>query len=185
MVSLIYQISSKRISVKGGVYSYEAHEVKISTLLSLHRSLVSFAARMQLLSSLTMIPAVLHTHVRTHRTPSDPAYLYVTFIYTLGKKEEKGCCHFWNPGLGLMVSLKPRDPTPTFTRSYRPTAHGLLRCCRCFLFVADAFSSQGSGWRTNSFPVPSFAFSARPSHDKPLAPFPGKQGGCTCQRPPI
>ena len=34
-------------------------------------------------SSAASTAAGLHTHVRTHRTSSDPAYLYVTFICTL------------------------------------------------------------------------------------------------------
>jgi hypothetical protein len=64
-------------------------------------------------SSAALTAAGLHTHVRTHRTSSDPAYLYVTFICTL-REEEEGCRYFRNPSLkrtfGLTVSLKTVTP---------------------------------------------------------------------------
>ena len=41
-------------------------------------------------SSGALTVAGLHTHVRTHRTSSDSAYLYVKFICTF--REEEGCC---------------------------------------------------------------------------------------------
>jgi len=61
-------------------------------------------------SSAALTSAGLHTHVRTHRTSSGPAYLH-TYVYLYMREEEGGCCYFWNPGLkrtfGITVSLKP------------------------------------------------------------------------------
>jgi hypothetical protein len=52
-------------------------------------------------SSAVLTAAGLHTlstHVRTHRTSSDPAYLH-TYVYLYMKREEEECCYFRNPGL--------------------------------------------------------------------------------------
>jgi hypothetical protein len=49
-------------------------------------------------SSAALTAAGLHTHVRTHRTSSDPAYLH-TYVYLYMKREEEECCYFRNPGL--------------------------------------------------------------------------------------
>jgi hypothetical protein len=49
-------------------------------------------------SSAALTAAGLHTHVRTHRTSSDPAYLH-TYVYLCMKREEEECCYFRNPGL--------------------------------------------------------------------------------------
>jgi hypothetical protein len=51
-------------------------------------------------SSAALRAAGLHTHVRTHRTSSDPAYLH-TYVYLYMKRvrEEEECCYFRNPGL--------------------------------------------------------------------------------------
>jgi hypothetical protein len=49
-------------------------------------------------SSAAFTAAGLHTHVRTHRTSSDPAYLH-TYVYLYMKREEEECCYFRTPGL--------------------------------------------------------------------------------------
>ena len=51
-------------------------------------------------SSTALRAAGLHTHVRTHRTSSDPADLH-TYVYLYMKREEEECCsgYFRNPGL--------------------------------------------------------------------------------------
>jgi hypothetical protein len=49
-------------------------------------------------SSAALTAAGLHTHVRTHRTSSDPAYLH-TYVYLYMKREEEECCYFRTPGL--------------------------------------------------------------------------------------
>ena len=59
----------------------------------------------------------LHTHVRTHRTSSDPAYLqrYV-YLYIQRKKKDVAIS-----GIGLKFGYngftENRDPTPTLNRS--------------------------------------------------------------------
>jgi hypothetical protein len=67
-------------------------------------------------SSAALTAAGLHTHVRSHRTSSDPAYLH-TYVYLYMKREEEECCYFRNPGLKrknfrVTVSLKPRPRNP-------------------------------------------------------------------------
>ena len=80
-----------------------------------------------------------HTHVRTHRTSSDPAYLH-TYVYLYMKREEEECYMLLFPESGpkknfrVTASLKTtpesgskkdfrvtaslkRDPTPTLNRS--------------------------------------------------------------------
>ena len=63
-------------------------------------------------SSAALRAAGLHTHVRTHRTSSDPAYLH-TYVYLYMREEERGCGYFWSSGLkrtlgnGFTVSPKP------------------------------------------------------------------------------
>ena len=49
-------------------------------------------------SSAALRAAGLHTHVRTHRTSSDPAYLH-TYVHLYMKREEEGCCYFRTSGL--------------------------------------------------------------------------------------
>ncbi len=49
-------------------------------------------------SSAALTAAALHTHVRTHRTSSDPAYLH-TYVYLYMNTEEEEYCYFRNPGL--------------------------------------------------------------------------------------
>jgi hypothetical protein len=49
-------------------------------------------------TSAALMAAVKHTHVRTHRTSSDPIYLH-TYVYLYMKGEEEECCYFRNPGL--------------------------------------------------------------------------------------
>ena len=45
-------------------------------------------------SSAALRAAGLHTHVRTHRTSSDPAYLH-TYVYLyMNREEEEGCFYF-------------------------------------------------------------------------------------------
>jgi hypothetical protein len=40
----------------------------------------------------------LHTHVRIHRTSSDPAY-FERKVYLYMREGKEGCCYFRNPGL--------------------------------------------------------------------------------------
>jgi hypothetical protein len=49
-------------------------------------------------SSAALTAAGLHTHVRTHQTSSDSAYLH-TYVYLYMKREEEECCYFRTPGL--------------------------------------------------------------------------------------
>jgi hypothetical protein len=73
-----------------------------------HRSLLRACS-----SSAAFRAAGLHTHVRTHRTSSDPAYLH-TYVYWYMKGEEGECCYFWNPDLKknfrVTASLKTATP---------------------------------------------------------------------------
>jgi len=55
-------------------------------------------------SSAALTAAGLHTHVRTHRTSSDPAYLH-TYVYLYMKREEEECCYFQTPGLKRVTVL--------------------------------------------------------------------------------
>jgi hypothetical protein len=55
-------------------------------------------------SSAALTAAGLHTHVRTHRTSSDPAYLH-TYVHLYMREGKEGCCYFRNPGLKRTFGL--------------------------------------------------------------------------------
>ena len=88
-------------------------------------------------SSAALTAAGLHTHVRTRRTSSDPAYLH-TYIYLYMKREEEECCYFRNPGpkkdFRVTASLKPRPRNPGlkglsgngFTRTVTPHLRSIV-----------------------------------------------------------
>ena len=87
-------------------------------------------------SSSTALTVVgLHTHVRTHRTSNDPAYLLTQGLFVHGEKK-RGMYLF--PGSRPKKGLSSNGFTKTVTVRLRsivpkrpgagPTTHGLLRC---------------------------------------------------------
>jgi len=65
-------------------------------------------------SSSALRAAGLHTHVRTHRTSSDPAYLH-TYVYLRTFREEEDSFYFRNPGLKRTRDFRATAPLKTAT----------------------------------------------------------------------
>ena len=88
-------------------------------------------------SSAALRAAGLHTHVRTHRTSSDPAYLHNVRLL-VHFREEEDSCYFRNPGpkkdFRVTASLKPRPRNPGlkglsgngFTRTVTPHLRSIV-----------------------------------------------------------
>ena len=61
-------------------------------------------------SSAALRAAELHTHVRTHRTSSDPAYLH-TYVHCTDMKREEDSFYFRNPGLKRTRGFSGNGPS--------------------------------------------------------------------------
>ena len=100
-------------------------------------------------SSAALRAAGLHTHVRTHRTSSDPAYLH-TYVYLPMKREEEECCYFRNPGLILVCFVRTAiraaggfhtvacQKGGCSTRSYSSIFHRLYFCSQATFILGES-----------------------------------------------
>jgi hypothetical protein len=84
----------------------------VRTSVSCGRTEVQYPLLRACSTSAALIAAGNHTHVRTHLTSSDPAYLY-TYVY-LYMREGEGCGYFRNPALkrGFRVNGFTKTVTP-------------------------------------------------------------------------